>query len=87
MQYRLNIPSDLDFSSLSLEVLDETGEIAFNSAALESLCAASGLSFESLDADPRECKDVIAAWYTMHRAAGGAPDAAGDAVLQAVEQR
>ncbi len=85
MQYRLNIPSGLDFSALALEVQDESGEFTYNSAALESVCAASGLPFESVDSDPQESMAVIAAWYAKHRAVGGAPDAAGDAVLQAVE--
>lgn len=87
MQYRLNIPSGLDFSTLRLDYTPASGEVTYNNGALESLCAASGLPYEDIDADAQESMNLIAAWYEKHRSVGGAHDEAGAAVLHAVNSQ
>jgi hypothetical protein len=71
----IRIPDNIDFAHLKLARHLDTGDIAFDWAPIEAICAAS-------DIDPdhfkRSAEDnvvsLIVAWYRRHVAAGGAPD-------------
>ncbi|ADV02200.1 hypothetical protein [Simplicispira suum] len=86
MRYRLNIPNGLDFSALALMCSSDSEVFTYNSGPLEDVCAASGLAFAELDADPEESLRVIAAWYELHLANGGARHDAGDTAINAMSR-
>ena len=81
---RLKIPEDLTFGDLGLS-RDPDGSVSFNWAAIERLCAASGLPADQLrDWSEDDISSVIVAWYRVHRQNGGTPDPVAEDIIAEV---
>jgi len=84
---RLAIPDDLAFEALKLTRDPRTGEVEFDWAPIEAICAASGVDVEVFKHGP-EAEDnvsaLIVAWYWAHLACGGAPDAVQEQIIAEV---
>ncbi len=80
----ITIPEDLRFEALHL-ARQSDGSVSFDWAAIERLCAASGLDARMFRAAPESnIAGLIVAWYAEHRAHGGAPDpTAEDLIFEA----
>ncbi len=71
----ISIPDDLDFSELRLTRDPQTGEIEFDWAPIERICAASGLDVALFRSGPEgNVAGFLTAWYFEHLARGGATD-------------
>jgi hypothetical protein len=69
------IPDGLEFSSLRLARDQRTGDVSFDWAPIEIICAASGVDSGVFRDGPEDnVSSLIANWYAQHLAAGGAPD-------------
>lgn len=90
MNFRINIPSGLDFGSLELAFCPHTQRIDFDHDVLHIVCVASGISLESLDFNPGEPShdvlQVIAAWYQHHRSCGGCAFDDAELLREALEK-
>lgn len=77
----IQIPSDLDFSSLKL-ARDSDGHVSFDWSPIERICAASDLAPEILKEGPEDnvC-GLIVAWYQAHRQQGGPIDPVAEDLL------
>lgn len=70
----LAIPADLPFSALKL-ARDADGNVSFDWAPIERICAASGVDVAILRDGPEDSlAGLLIAWHRQHLAAGGAPD-------------
>lgn len=82
---RLAIPDDLAFEALKLTRDPRTGEVEFDWAPIEAICAASGVDVEVFKNGPEDnVSALIVAWYQAHRAAGGAADVVQEQILAEV---
>lgn len=82
---RLAIPDDLAFEALKLTRDPRTGEVEFDWAPIEAICAASGVDVEVFKHGPEDnVSALIVAWYRAHLAGGGAPDAVQEEILAEV---
>lgn len=81
----IQIPSDLDFSSLRL-ARDSDGHVSFDWAPIEAICRASDLPPEILKEGPEDnvCS-LIVAWYQAHRQQGGPTDPVAEDLLAEVQ--
>lgn len=71
----VSIPHGLDFADLKLVRNPQTGGVGFDWSPIESICAASGIDIALLRDGPDDnVSGLIVAWYSDHRARGGAPD-------------
>lgn len=77
----IQIPSDLDFSSLKL-ARDADGHVSFDWSPIERICEASDLAPEILKEGPEDnvC-GLIVAWYAEHRSQGGQLDPVAEDLL------
>lgn len=81
-QARIVIPADVQFADLKLARDPKTGDMAFDWAPIERICAASGLDIHLFRDQPEDnIAGVLSMWYTQHRAAGGAPDLVMDDLI------
>lgn len=72
--FQLTIPSDIQFSDLSLRLFN--GAIRLNWEPLEKLCQASLMDLRFFQEGPEDLvAALITAWYVEHRQMGGTPDA------------
>lgn len=70
------IPDDVQFADLKL-TRSSDGNVSFDWAPIERICAASGIDSASLrDGHEDNVAGLISAWYERHIAAGGAIDPA-----------
>ena len=82
---RLAIPEGLAFEALKLTRDQTTGEVEFDWAPIEAICAASGVDVEVFKHGPEDnVSALIVAWYRAHLAGGGAPDAVQEQILAEV---
>ena len=82
---RLAIPEGLAFEALKLTRDPTTGEVEFDWAPIEAICAASGVDVEVFKRGPEDnVSALIVAWYRAHLAGGGAPDAVQEQILAEV---
>lgn len=78
----LLIPRGLRFEELGLKQNAASGCFSFYLVPLVRIAALNGLSMDWLaDPDAERMLGLIAAWYTRHRADGGAASPAGEALL------
>jgi len=78
----LHIPPELDFAALALARDSVTGDITFEWAPLEQICAANALDPSMLEEEDSDIvSELIVAWYEAHLAAGGAPDPIQEGLL------
>lgn len=83
---RLAIPEGLAFEALKLTRDPTTGEVEFDWAPIEAICAASGVDVAVFKNGPEDnVSALIVAWYRAHRAGGGAVDAVQEELLAEVE--
>lgn len=76
---RIVIPDDLTFSDLHLARDPATGDVSFDWATIERICAASGLDVATFrDAPESHVAGLLVQWYQQHLAHGGAPDPIAD---------
>lgn len=84
---RITIPDEVRFADLQL-LRDPDGHVSFSWAAVEAVCAASGISpgiFREAEEDA--VASLIVAWYAEHRARGGAADpVAEDLIAEAAAE-
>jgi len=77
----LAVPSTVRWSHLHLSRLP-SGEVAFDWAPIEALCAANGLDVEVFRAQHEDnVAGLLTAWYRAHRANGGDADPVMDALI------
>lgn len=81
---RITIPDGITFADLRLTRDTQTGEIEFDWAPIEAICAASGLDIELLRASEDNRAALLTSWYFEHRAHGGAPDPVQEDLLAEV---
>jgi hypothetical protein len=80
------IPAGLEFSDLRLRRDPATGQVDFEWAPIRQICEASGLDFRLFKDTPEDnVAGLLVAWYTTHRASGGAPDPVQEQLLAEVE--
>lgn len=85
-QARIVIPADVQFSDLKLARDPKTGDMEFDWAPIERICAASGLDIRLFRDQPEgNVAGVLSMWYAQHRAAGGAPDLVMDELISEAE--
>ncbi len=83
---RLAIPDGVEFEALKLTRDPKTGEVEFDWAPIEAICAASGVDVAVFKSRPEDnVSALIVAWYRAHRAGGGAADAVQEQLLAEVE--
>lgn len=71
---RITIPDGLAFADLKL-ARDSDGAVTFDSAAIVSICEASGIDPSTfIESHEDNVAGLIVAWYGEHRAHGGAAD-------------
>lgn len=71
----IGIPAGLAFSDLKLARDPQTGDVSFDTAVIERICAANGLSDDYFMTRSEDAlSELLAHWYRSHLAAGGAPD-------------
>ncbi|HBO1502363.1 hypothetical protein I5Q73_29555 [Pseudomonas aeruginosa] len=81
---RVAIPDGLDFSDLRL-ARQADGNVSFDWAVIERVCAASGLPFELLqDGSEDNVAGLVISWYQAHRLRGGAADPVAEDLLSEV---
>lgn len=83
---RIQIPDNLDFSSLQLSRDPVTLHVEFDWAPIEVICKLSNIDiafFKEQDED--NVASLINAWYIEHRQRGGAPDPVQEQLLAEVE--
>ena len=81
----IRVPADLDFAALALRRDPLTREISFDWAPIERICEVSAVDVQIFRAGPEDnVSGLIIAWYTMHREAGGAPDAVAEQLVAEV---
>lgn len=81
-QARIVIPADVQFSDLKLARDPQTGDMEFDWAPIERICAASGIDIGLFHNQPEDnVGGLLAQWYAQHRAAGGAPDLVMDDLI------
>jgi len=69
------IPAGVQFSDLKL-ARDTDGNVSFDWGVIERICVASGQDVAVFRDGPEDnLASLLATWYHVHRAAGGAPDA------------
>ncbi len=76
----MNIPPDLSFADLALE-LDDAGGLHFLPVPIRELCLANGIDAEATIASEDQSCALIADWYVAHVEEGGARDAAVESIL------
>lgn len=82
---QISIPAGLDFSALRLARDPGTGDVSFDTAVVERIESASGLSPGVFMGQPEDAlAEVITTWYAQHLAAGGARDAVADDLIAEV---
>lgn len=81
---RITIPDGVTFADLHLTRDPQTGEIDFDWAPIEAICAASGLDIDLLRTSDDNRAALVVAWYTEHRARGGDPDPVQEDLLAEV---
>lgn len=74
MAFALAMPEDLQFSDLKLTFDARSGTVTLDHLVLQRLCETNGLQLADIDAG--DLLRLLEAWYAMHRALSGAPDAA-----------
>jgi hypothetical protein len=79
---RIVIPAEVQFADLKMARDPKTGDVALDWAPIQKICDASGIDI-SLFRDQSEDNlgGLLAQWYAQHRAAGGLPDLAMDALI------
>lgn len=81
----VTIPVGIDFADLKLKRDPRTGNLKFDWAPLETICAASGIDIALLRDGPEDnVSGLIVAWYAEHLARGGARDAVQDEIISEV---
>lgn len=79
---RIVIPADVQFSDLKLSRDPKTGDMAFDWAPVERICAASGVNVSLFRDQPEDnLGGLLTQWYAQHRAAGGLPDLVMDDLI------
>lgn len=90
MNFRLNIPSNIDFGALQLIFCPLSQRFEFDHDVLHIMCVASGFSLESLDFIPGEPSDevlqLIGTWYQHHRDCGGCAFDDAELLLHALDR-
>jgi hypothetical protein len=72
---RMTIPYGVEFGDLHLSRSQDDGLVHFEMAPIQAICEASALDLEELVLGPQPLVGLlIAAWYEVHIAQGGAPD-------------
>lgn len=77
------IPQGVTFSALRLS-LDPDGSLSFDAAVIKSICHASGIDTDTFVDDEDALCALIVAWYRVHRAQGGEPDPAAEAIVSEI---
>ena len=82
IQALIIIPPEVNFADLKMSRDPATGDLSFDWAPIERICAASGVDIRLLRDQPEDnVADVLAMWYAQHRAAGGLPDLVMDDLI------
>jgi hypothetical protein len=77
----ITIPDGVRFSDLRL-TRDPDGQVSFDWAPVELICAASGLDIEIFRAGPEDnVAGLLVAWYAAAREAGEPPDPVQDDLI------
>jgi len=77
---KIRIPADLQFSALRLARDPETGDIEFDADVLQDICIDNSLPFSE-----EVVTSLLTAWYSHHRANGGAPDPVMEQIIAEIE--
>ena len=73
------IPQGLEFGALGLSRDPVTLDVSFDWAPVLAICEASGINPDFFRAGPEDrVAELVSAWYQVHRAGGGAPDAVAE---------
>ena len=81
----LQIPDGVAFSDLKL-ARHPSGDVAFDWAPVERICAASGLDIALFrESDEGNVAGLVVAWYRAHRAAGGDLDPTAEDLIAEAE--
>lgn len=76
------IPDGVVFSDLKLARNPETGEVSFDWAPIEKICAANNIPIEQLRYGHEDnVAGMIVAWYSAHLSSGGAHDLVADDLI------
>ena len=76
------IPTDVAFADLKMRRDTSAGDVAFDWAPIERICAASGVDVSLFRDQPEDnLGGLLAQWYAQHRAAGGLPDLVMDDLI------
>lgn len=76
------IPDDLEFSDLKLARDPITGDVSFDWAPIERICAASSIDASAFrDQHEDNVSGLIVQWYAAHLASGGARDRVQDDLI------
>ena len=79
------IPDGVVFSDLQLARNPDTGDVSFDWAPIEKICAANNIPIEQLrDGHEDNVAGMIVAWYSAHLSAGGAHDPVADDLIAEV---
>jgi hypothetical protein len=83
---QISIPEDLDFSALKLSRHLESGDIEFDWAPVDAICAASGIDPDVFRQTAEDnLASLISTWYHMHRELGGAADPVAEQITAEIE--
>ena len=81
----ISIPLGMPFSELRLERDHKTGDVSFDTSAIERIEAESGLPTGFFMSQPEDAvAALITGWYNAHRAAGGDADPVAEELLAEV---
>lgn len=82
---KICIPSDLQFSSLSL-AREVNGDISYEWPVIERVCLFNGIDPEDLAAaGENPISEILTGWYAAHRLAGGALDQIAEDLIAEVK--
>lgn len=85
MLITIAIPDGLKFADLRLSRDEQTGDIGFDWAAIERICAASGLDPATVRETPEDnIAGIIVGWYRAARAGGEPADPVAELLIAEV---
>lgn len=71
----ISIPPDVSFANLKMARDPKTGDVSFDWAPIERICAYSGMDISILrDQDEDNLAELLTVWYRHHLTTGGEPD-------------
>lgn len=80
------IPDGVAFADLKMTRHPQTGDVSFDWAPIEAICAANGVDVALLrDTHEDNVGEFLVAWYESHRSAGGPPDLVAEQLLAEVQ--